>query len=136
MTLAALVEPWPESLLAFEQMWARLAEHTHLVAIDLPGFGHSERRDVLLSPRAMGEFVVRAADSFGLESPHAVGPDIGRRVIFLSGDDAGAKTAVAELFDAAGFFAIDLGDLVTGGRMQQVGGPLPSHNLVRLPPST
>jgi len=42
-------------------MWARLAEHTHLVAIDLPGFGHSERRDVLLSPRAMGEFVVRAA---------------------------------------------------------------------------
>jgi len=57
-------------------------------------------------------------------------------VIFLSGDDAGAKTAVAELFDAAGFFAIDLGDLVTGGRRQQVGGPLPSHNLVRLPPST
>jgi 8-hydroxy-5-deazaflavin:NADPH oxidoreductase len=57
-------------------------------------------------------------------------------VIFLSGDDAGAKTAVAELFDAAGFFAIELGDLVTGGRMQQVGGPLPSHNLVRLPPST
>jgi pimeloyl-ACP methyl ester carboxylesterase len=65
---ALLLSPWPESLLAFEQMWARLAEHTHLVAIDLPGFGHSERRDVLPSPRAMGEFVVRAADSFGLES--------------------------------------------------------------------
>jgi len=42
-------------------------------------------------------------------------------VIFLSGDDAPAKAAVIELFDAAGFFAIDLGDLVTGGRMQQVG---------------
>jgi hypothetical protein len=55
-------------------------------------------------------------------------------VIFLSGDDAGAKAAVAELFDTAGFFAIDLGDLVTGGRMQQLGGSLPSHNLVRLPP--
>jgi pimeloyl-ACP methyl ester carboxylesterase len=74
---ALLLSPWPESLLAFEQMWARLAEDTHLVAIDLPGFGHSERCEALLSPRAMGEFVVRAADAFGIEGPHAVGPDIG-----------------------------------------------------------
>jgi pimeloyl-ACP methyl ester carboxylesterase len=74
---ALLLSPWPESLLAFEPIWARLAEHTHLVAIDLPGFGHSERRDALLSPRAMGEFVIRAADAFGLEHPHVIGPDVG-----------------------------------------------------------
>ena len=59
------------------QTWLRLAEHTHLVAIDLPGFGHSQRRDELLSPRAMGEFVIRIADAFGLEQPHVVGPDVG-----------------------------------------------------------
>jgi len=52
-------------------------KHTHLVAIDLPGFGHSQRSDALLSPRAMGDFVVRVADAFGLENPHVVGPDIG-----------------------------------------------------------
>src|SRR5580693_2425804 len=74
---ALLLSPWPESLLAFESMWARLAEYAHLVAIDLPGFGHSQRRDALLSPRAMGEFIIRAADAFGLEHPHVVGPDIG-----------------------------------------------------------
>jgi pimeloyl-ACP methyl ester carboxylesterase len=74
---ALLLSPWPESLFAFEPMWSRLAEHTHLVAIDLPGFGHSERRDALLSPRAMGEFVVRVADAFGLEHPHVIGPDVG-----------------------------------------------------------
>jgi pimeloyl-ACP methyl ester carboxylesterase len=74
---AMLLSPWPESLLAYEQMWARLAEHTHLVAIDLPGFGHSERRDALLSPRAMGEFLIRAADAFGLEQPHVIAPDVG-----------------------------------------------------------
>jgi len=74
---ALLLSPWPESLLAFEPTWARLAERTHLVAIDLPGFGRSERRDALLSPRAMGEFVIRVADTFGLESPHVVGPDVG-----------------------------------------------------------
>jgi pimeloyl-ACP methyl ester carboxylesterase len=81
---ALLLSPWPESLLAFEPIWAQLAERTHLVAIDLPGFGHSERRDALLSPRAMGEFVVCAAESFGLQSPHAVGPDIGTGALLFA----------------------------------------------------
>jgi predicted dinucleotide-binding enzyme len=48
----------------------------------------------------------------------------GRRVIFLFGEDAKAEAAVIELFDAAGFFPIDLGGLVTGRRMQQI-GPTP-----------
>jgi pimeloyl-ACP methyl ester carboxylesterase len=74
---ALLLSPWPESLFAFEPIWVRLAQHTHLVAIDLPGFGHSQRRDALLSPRAMGEFVNRVADAFGLDNPHVVGPDVG-----------------------------------------------------------
>jgi pimeloyl-ACP methyl ester carboxylesterase len=74
---AILISPWPESVFAYDQMWSRLAENTHLVAIDLPGFGQSERRNELMSPRAMGEFLVRTADAFGLESPHVVGPDVG-----------------------------------------------------------
>lgn len=74
---ALLLSPWPESLYAFEPTWSQLAQHAHLVAVDLPGFGHSERRDALMSPRTMGEFVVRLADAFGLEQPHVVGPDIG-----------------------------------------------------------
>ena len=74
---ALLLSPWPESLLAFEPAWTRLATDTHLVGVDLPGFGHSQRRDALLSPQAMGEFIIRVADAFGLENPHVVGPDIG-----------------------------------------------------------
>ena len=74
---ALLLSPWPESLLAFEPMWWRLAERTHLVAVDLPGFGHSQRSDALLSPRAMGEFIIAAADAFGLEHPHVVAPGTG-----------------------------------------------------------
>jgi 8-hydroxy-5-deazaflavin:NADPH oxidoreductase len=58
--------------------------------------------------------------------------DGGRRVMFVSGDDPAAKAAVVELFDDAGFFTIDLGDLVAGGSMQQFGGPLSGQNLVRL----
>jgi pimeloyl-ACP methyl ester carboxylesterase len=30
-----------------------------------------------MSPKAMGEFIVRLADAFGLEQPHVVAPDIG-----------------------------------------------------------
>jgi pimeloyl-ACP methyl ester carboxylesterase len=74
---ALLLSPWPESLLAFEPTWPRLAEQARLVAVDLPGFGHSQRRDALLSPQAMGDFIIRIADAFGLENPHVVGPDIG-----------------------------------------------------------
>jgi pimeloyl-ACP methyl ester carboxylesterase len=81
---ALLLSPWPESLFAFEPTWARLAERTQLVAIDLPGFGHSQRRDSLLSPRAMGEFVTRVLDAFGLENPHAVGPDIGTGALLFA----------------------------------------------------
>ena len=53
---ALLLSPWPESIYCYEPTWTRLAEHTHLVAMDLPGFGQSERRDSLMSPKAMGEF--------------------------------------------------------------------------------
>jgi hypothetical protein len=71
---ALLLSPWPESLLAFEPVWWRLAKRAQLVAMDLPGFGHSQHSDSLLSPRAMGEFIIVAADAFGLEHPHVVAP--------------------------------------------------------------
>ncbi|HTE59871.1 MAG TPA: alpha/beta hydrolase [Solirubrobacteraceae bacterium] len=74
---ALLLGPWPESLLAFEPIWPRLAEQAHLVAIDLPGFGHSQRSDSVLSPRVMGDFIIRAADAFELERPHVIGPATG-----------------------------------------------------------
>ena len=54
-----LTSPWPESLYAFAPIWASLAKHARLLAIDLPGFGASERRQDLLSPRAMGGFLAQ-----------------------------------------------------------------------------
>lgn len=81
---ALLLNPWPESILAFEPTWERLAEAAHLVAVDLPGFGRSERRDNLLAPRALGAFVIEIADAFELECPHAVGPDIGTAALLFA----------------------------------------------------
>ncbi len=72
-----LTSPWPESVYAFAPIWATLAGHARLFAVDLPGFGASERRDDLLSPRAMGEFLARLVAEAGLGAPHIVAPDVG-----------------------------------------------------------
>src|SRR5881296_3040810 len=72
-----LTNPWPESLYAFLPIWQTLSQHSHLLAIDLRGFVQSERRNDLLSPQAMGEFLIRIIDEWGLNTPHVVAPDVG-----------------------------------------------------------
>src|SRR3954463_2946203 len=72
-----LTSPWPESVYAFAPMWAALAEHARLFAVDLPGFGASERREDLLSPRAMGGFLAELIGEVDLGTPHIVAPDVG-----------------------------------------------------------
>jgi pimeloyl-ACP methyl ester carboxylesterase len=72
-----LTSPWPESLLAFRRVWPALAPTARLVAIDLPGFGHSEGRSDVFTPTAMGEFVLRLIAERGLGRPHLVAPDVG-----------------------------------------------------------
>ena len=78
--------------------------------------------------------VVKAANTLVAavlgSDPHQAG---GQRVMFLSGDDAEAKSDVGALFEDAGFFVVDLGGLREGAQMQQVGAPLAGHNLIRLP---
>jgi pimeloyl-ACP methyl ester carboxylesterase len=106
---AMLLSPWPESLFAFEPTWGRLAERAHLVAIDLPGFGHSERRDALLSLRAMGEFVVRVADAFGLENPHGIGPDVGTGALLFAGALYPGRWRSFVVGSAAAAFPLQLG---------------------------
>ncbi len=84
-----------------------------------------------------GGRVVKAANTLSADvlgaDPHDGG---GHRVLFLSGDDISANDAVASLFHDAGFFVIDIGDLVEGGCLQQAGGPLAGHNLVRITPES
>jgi pimeloyl-ACP methyl ester carboxylesterase len=83
-----LLNPWPESLFAWETIWAPLAQTARLVAIDLPGFGQSEGRADLLSPRTMGMFLLRLIDEWGLGHPHLVGPDVGTgAVLFALSED-------------------------------------------------
>jgi pimeloyl-ACP methyl ester carboxylesterase len=130
-----LLNPWPESLFAWETIWTRLAQTARLVAIDLPGFGQSERRAELLSPRAMGAFLLRLIDEWGLGRPHVVGPDVGTgAVLFAAAEDldrfpsavvgsggasfplevTGALKDLIEAPDLTGFQSIDGRDIVAG----------------------
>jgi pimeloyl-ACP methyl ester carboxylesterase len=76
-TRVLLVNPWPESLFAWDTIWPALSETAQLMAIDLPGFGQSEGRRDLFSPQAMGSFLIRLVDEWGLGNPHLIGPDVG-----------------------------------------------------------
>jgi len=81
---AILMSPWPESIYAFEPAWPHLVAAAHLVAIDPPGFGGSDYRQTLMNPKAMGQFIVNAADALGLNNPHIVGPDIGTSSVLFA----------------------------------------------------
>jgi predicted dinucleotide-binding enzyme len=98
-------------------------------ADDLQGRTSSE----IVAGLVAGARVVKAANTLSAEvlesDPQEAG---GRRVIFISGDDADAKADVVALFEDAGFAAIDLGDLATGGAMQQIHHPLAGVNLIRV----
>jgi pimeloyl-ACP methyl ester carboxylesterase len=76
-TTVLLTSPWPESLYAFAPIWPTLADHARLFAVDLPGFGASQARADLFSPRAMGEFLATLIAEAGLGTPHVVAPDVG-----------------------------------------------------------
>jgi predicted dinucleotide-binding enzyme len=95
---------------------------------DLHGRTSSEVVADLVAPAR----VVKTANIFAADllasDPRQAG---GQRVMFLSGDDADAKYEVGGLFEAVGFFVIDLGGLREGGQMQQFGGPLAGQNLIR-----
>ena len=53
-------------------------------------------------------------------------------MLFLSGDDEGAKKDVSGLLEKAGFATIDLGGLIEGGKLQHFGGPFAGRNLIKL----
>ena len=72
-----LLAPWPETLWAFRRIWSRVSAVGRVVAIDMPGFGHSDGRPDLIAPDASGGFLARLIDEWALGTPHVVGPDVG-----------------------------------------------------------
>jgi pimeloyl-ACP methyl ester carboxylesterase len=100
---------WPESLYAFESTWSVLSEQANLVAIDLPGFGHSERRDELLTPQTMGAFLVRLMDQWEIESPHLFGPDVGTSAALFAAAQSPGRVRSLIVGSGAASFPLQIG---------------------------
>jgi predicted dinucleotide-binding enzyme len=98
-----------------------------LVLADLGGTGASE----IVAAHAPEARVVKAFNAIRMEH-YDKGPKFhdGKRVIFVSGDDKDAKAVVIGLVNDFGYAPVDLGGLVSGGRMQQAGGPIAGHDWV------
>jgi 8-hydroxy-5-deazaflavin:NADPH oxidoreductase len=131
--IVVIAVPWdsvPEAVQGIDWKGKAVIDATNdWAADDLNGRTSSE----LVADLVAGARVVKAANTLGAEvlgsEPQEAG---GRRVIFISGDDADAKADVVTLFEEAGFAAIELGDLATGGSMQQIHHPLAGVNLIRV----
>ena len=131
--IVVIAVPWDQVAVAVQGLeWNRqvvIDATNDWAADDLDGRTSSE----IVVGLVAGARVVKAGNTLGAEvlgsDPQEAG---GRRVIFISGDDGDAKAEVAALFQDAGFAAIDLGDLATGGAMQQIHHPLAGLNLIRL----
>lgn len=78
----------------------------------------------IVAERAPGARLVKAISNL----PMAWMPDFGRgeprTAMFLAGDDAAAKAVVAGVLEDIDFAPIDLGPLISGGGLFQLGGPL------------
>jgi pimeloyl-ACP methyl ester carboxylesterase len=105
-----LTSPWPGSVYAFAPMWTTLAEHARLFAVDLPGFGASERREDLMSPRAMGEFLARLIAEADLGTPHIVAPDVGTSAALFAAAAHPEKIASAIVGTGGAAVPIQLGE--------------------------
>jgi predicted dinucleotide-binding enzyme len=131
--LVVVAVPWdrvPEAVHGLEWNGQVVVDATNdWAADDLQGRTSSE----LVADLVPGARVVKAGNTLGADvlgsDPQGAG---GRRVIFISGDDADAKADVVSLFQDAGFAPINLGGLATGGAMQQIHHPLAGVNLIQL----
>jgi len=136
--LVVLSIPWTsvEDALAALPSWSgrTLVDATNAYKVfdppnsELFDFGDRTSSEVVAS-LAPGASVVKAFNHVPFIRLLAPVPDGERHVLFLSGDDAAAKAGLRSILRADNFAVIDLGDLATGSRLQQAGGPLAGRDL-------
>jgi predicted dinucleotide-binding enzyme len=83
----------------------------------------------IVAEEAVGARLVKSISNIPMEWIQDFSPNKPSTVVFTSGDDTEAKQLVIELINSIGFVAIDLGSLITGGAMHEVGAPLSGLDL-------
>src|SRR6266853_369740 len=109
-TTLLMLAPWPESLWAFRRTWNQVKILGRVVAIDMPGFGHSDQtRPELIAPDASGQFLARLVEEWGLGAPHVVGPNVGTAAALLLAAKSPDRVTSLTVGGGAVRFPIDAG---------------------------
>ena len=98
----------------------RVAGYNPLTLGNISGRTSSE----IVADLAPGAKVVKVFNSVPMSWISNFSSSKPRTVLFISGDDDEAKKPLNDLIEQVGFSCVDLGSLATGGRLQQLGGPL------------
>ena len=77
-----LLAGFPQTWWAWSQVIPRLATDLHVIAVDLPGQGHSDRPTSSYDTSTVGGLVHRAVQSLGVRTYWLAGHDIGAWVAF------------------------------------------------------
>jgi len=75
-----LLNPLPQSILCYEQIWPLLAQNFQLFAYDLPGFGGSEGGAEVMNTETQSRILAEFVSQMHISDFHLVGPDIGMPV--------------------------------------------------------
>jgi pimeloyl-ACP methyl ester carboxylesterase len=128
-----LLAPWPESLWAFRRIWDRVLAAGRVVAIDMPGFGHSDGRPELIAPDASGAFLAQLIDEWGLGAPHVVGPDVGTAAALFLAAKAPERVTSLTVGGGAVRFPVEAGgalkDIIEAPSLDVVRGLFARTNL-------
>ncbi|MFE2383458.1 alpha/beta fold hydrolase [Streptomyces misionensis] len=77
-----LLAGFPQTWWAWRKVMPRLADRFHVIAIDLPGQGHSERPDISYDTHTVAAHVHAAVKALGVSTYWLVAHDIGAWVAF------------------------------------------------------
>ena len=116
-----LTAPWPESIYSFHRLVPHLAEEHQLLLVDLPGFGLSQSRFDIMSPDAMGDFIIKLLDHFGIRRTHSIALDVGTPAILFT------ASKQPELFESL---------VIGGGAMRPDLADGPLKDLIFSPPGS
>jgi len=91
-----LLNPLPQSILCYEQIWPLLAQNFQLYAYDLPGFGGSEGGPEVMNTETQSRILAAFVSQMNISDFHLIGPDIGMPVAlhYALRSDCRAKSLV------------------------------------------
>jgi pimeloyl-ACP methyl ester carboxylesterase len=114
-TVILMLAPWPETLWAYRRIWDQISAVGRVVALDMPGFGHSDQPERLIAPDAMGDFLALLIDEWDLGAPHIVGPDVGTAAALFLANKAPNKVTSLSIGGGAVAFP-----MAAGGALEAV----------------